>query len=59
MSKQTHGQTTATRSEAAVIFKFKLKQKKEDSDRVTKKILNYETRTLVDKNKLPEFRAEL
>lgn len=58
--KQEKQQTKGTtRENAAIIFRAKLKEKKDDFDKVSKKLLNYETRTLVDKSKLPGFRAEL
>lgn len=55
------GETTTkvSREQAELLFKARLKQRKDDFDKVTKKLLNYETRTLVDKSKLPEFRGEL
>lgn len=57
----SQGETTTkvSREQAESLFKAKLKQKKDDFDKVTKKLLNYETRTLVDKSKIPEFRGEL
>lgn len=59
MSEGAAKSKTTSRGQAESLFKARLKQKKEDFDKVTKKLLNYETRTLVDRGKLPEFRDEI
>lgn len=59
MSEEAAKPKATSRGQAELLFKTKLKQKKEEFDKVTKKILNYETRTLADRSKLPEFRNEL